>query len=95
MLAQQIDPTTGLSGNTSSDDAVEWPCVPAAARRRAAPPAQKPLISVVRAYAMASVVRHDTDAADEPLNQEPALCFAACRARRLGEVAELATLSAS
>ncbi|NMA46758.1 MAG: hypothetical protein GX945_09370, partial [Lentisphaerae bacterium] len=94
LVRSSIDPTTGLSGNSwGSDDAVEValrPLPPPGAAQP--PPAQKPLISVVRAYGNGFLWFGMTpDAADEPLNQEPAPCaFAASRPAPGEWVAELA-----
>jgi len=94
LVRSSIDPTTGLSGNTwGRDDAVELAVRPLPAAGAAlAPAAQRPLISVVRAYGNGFLWFGMTpDAADDPLNQEPAPCaFAASRPAPGEWVAELA-----
>ncbi len=69
LVRSSIDPTTGLSGNTwGRDDAVELAVRPLPAAGAAlAPAAQRPLISVVRAYGNGFLWFGMTpDAADDP-----------------------------
>jgi hypothetical protein len=93
LVRSDIDPTTGLSGNTwGSDDAVELAVRPLPAAGVAQAAAQQSVISVVRAYGNGFLWFGVTpDGADDPLSQEPSPCaFAASRPAPGEWVAELA-----